>query len=136
MQSQLSTLKRQYGSLQALVAKTSSSTGSTTPVPTITKLQKPPPRQPNDPEIIEFQGLTWKWCDKCFNGTWNRTHITTEHVAGIGKRNRRRQPSSNETNNNNNSAPQANVAQVPPPDDTSSTVQANIATSSSTLDFI
>ncbi len=128
--------KEQYGSLQALVTKTSSPTGSTTPAPTVTKLQKPPPRQPSDPEIIEFQGLTWKWCDKCFNGTWNHTHNTTEHVAGIGKCNRRHQSPSNETNNNNPPAPQANVAQAPPPDDTSSTVQTNIATSSSTLDFI
>lgn len=137
LQSQLSTLKGQYGSLQALVAKTPSPTGPPTPAPTITKLQKPPPRKPTDPEIIEFQGLTWKWCDKCFNGTWNRTHITNEHVAGIGKRNRRRPPPSNETNNNNNNpTPQANIAQVPPPDDASPTVQANVATSSSTLDFL
>ncbi len=131
------TLKGQYRSLQALVAKTPSPTGPPTPAPTITKLQKPPPRKPTDPEIIEFQGLTWKWCDKCFNGTWNRTHITNEHVAGIGKRNRRRPPPSNETNNNiNTPTPQANIAQVPPPDDASPTVQANVATSSSTLDFI
>jgi hypothetical protein len=140
LQSQLSTLKGQYGSLQALIAKTISSTNANTPTPTVTKLQKPPPKHPNDPEIIEFKGYTWKWCDKCFDGTWNRTHVTSEHVAGVGKRHRRREPPPSDNKNAPAApVPQANIAQAPPPDDTLSpppTAHANIATVSSILDFI
>ncbi len=143
LQSQLSTLKGQYGSLQALVAR-ATLPGPPTPIPNpnTSKLQKPPPKQDGEPEITEFQGLTWKWCDKCFNGTWNRTHVTSEHVAGISKRNRCRQPppaTDNNNNNNNGSTPQANLAQnnsADTPISTPSVNQANIAASSSTLDFI
>jgi hypothetical protein len=71
LQSQLSSIKTQYASLQALFAKTKS---PPTPLPTQTKLQKPPPKQPDESEITTFQGLVWKWCDKCFGGSWNRTH--------------------------------------------------------------
>jgi hypothetical protein len=67
LQSQLSTLKGQYSSLQAFIAK--STLPPPTPTPTAIKLQKPPPKQPGEPEIIDFKGYTWKWCDKCFDGT-------------------------------------------------------------------
>jgi hypothetical protein len=112
LQSQLSSLTTKYSSLQALIAQPSP---SPTP-PAKEKLQKPPPCKPGEPEITEYNGLVWKWCDKCFNGCWNRIHITNEHVAGIGKRNRRRQEVNNNNNNNNNNnqnnnnSPQANLA--------------------------
>ncbi len=82
LQSRFSSLQTQYMTLQALVAKT-----STTPLPQPQheKLQKPPPRKDGEPEIIEFQGRTWKWCEKCFGGSWNRTHVSAEHVPGKGK---------------------------------------------------
>jgi hypothetical protein len=139
LQSQLYTLKGQYGSLKAFIAK--STLPPPTPTPTATKLQKPPPRQPGKPEIINFKGYTWKWCDKCFGGTWNRTHITSEHVAGVGKRNRRHQPPPSDATNTNLSAttPQANLAQPLPPDDDTTPdplAQAHIAAASSSLDFI
>jgi hypothetical protein len=57
LQSQLAQLKGQYGSIQALIAK------STVPNPTETKLQKILPRKSGEPEIIEYKGFTWKWCD-------------------------------------------------------------------------
>jgi hypothetical protein len=110
LQSQLSTLKGQYGSLQAFVAK--STLPPSTPTPTATKLQKPPPRKPGEPEIIDFKGYTWKWCDKCFDGTWNRTHVTSEHVVGAGKSKRHHQPPPNDATNNHltTTTPQANLA--------------------------
>lgn len=60
LQSQQSTLKGQYGSLQALVGQTTLP-GPLTPTlnPNATKLQKPPPRQFDEPKITEFQGLTY-----------------------------------------------------------------------------
>lgn len=137
LQSQFSTLQTQYS---ALMAKTSQ--------PPPERLQKPPAHKPGDSEVIEFQGRTWKWCDKCFGGAWNRTHVTAEHVAGKGKRNRRRQsPTDSNTNNNtnNNSTPQANLASSPSPPsppavETTTTPpqpQANLTTPTSfSLDFI
>jgi hypothetical protein len=147
LKSELSSIKHQYGSLHALLAKSTSATPlqASPPLPTQTKLQKLPPKQPTDPDIVTFQNIIWKWCDKCFGSSWNRTHITSEHVPGIGKRNRRRQATTNnndENNNNaNNNSPQAHLAQAPPVDnttvsDSSSTNQANIAAASSSLDFI
>ncbi len=60
------------------------------------KLNKPPPKKENDPEVIEFEGFQWKWCNKCFNGSWNRTHVTAEHQPGKGRsRNHQRQPPEN-----------------------------------------
>jgi hypothetical protein len=122
---------KQYGSLQALLAKS-----VPTPPDKSTKLQKPPPRQDNEPEVIEFKGYTWKWCDKCFNGTWNRTHVNAEHVAGVGKCNKNcKMPS---TDNDSTSDLKANLAAAASDDnpDESPTSQANIAASSSTLDFL
>ncbi len=83
----LQTLQGQFSSLQgryqALIA--SKDTSSSTPMPTPTpppKINKPPPKKEGEPEIIEFENRTWKWCDKCFGGCWNRTHITEEHQPG------------------------------------------------------
>jgi hypothetical protein len=147
LQSKLSSLQGQYSSLHALFAQS-----ILTPTPkTQDKLQKPPPRKPSDPEITTFNGLVWKWCDKCFNGSWNHTHITSEHVAGVGKRNRRRQDGNNNNNSNGNNQetppatnnapiPQANLVQLPTSNDSTPTPtdnQANItALSSPSLDFL
>jgi hypothetical protein len=153
LQSQLSTIKGQYGSLQALIAKSTTPT-PITPLPTTVKLQKPPPKQSSDPEITTFQDIVCKWCDKFFGGSWNRTHISSEHVSGIGKRNRRHQKltnnddannttPTNNNNNNNNNSPQAHLAQSSSSDnnnnstsDSSSPIEANIATASLSLVFI
>jgi hypothetical protein len=130
LQSQLSTVTKQYGTLQALLAK-----NVPTPPDKSTKLQKPPPRQDNKPEVIEFKGYTWKRCDKCFNGTWNRTHVTAEHVAGVGKGNKNRKTPP--TDNASISDLKANLAAIASDDspDESPTPQANVAASSSTLNF-
>jgi hypothetical protein len=143
LQSQLSSLTSRYNNLHALVAQSSA------PPPLIPgreKLQKPRAKKPDDPEITTYNGFVWKWCDKCFNGCWNRTHITSEHVAGVGKRNRRRQPPPNSDNKNNddkNALSQPNLATIPPPTPSTSetpapsTVQAMIATDTIPgLDFL
>lgn len=127
------TLKTQY---QALVAK------SKLPPPQQERLQKPATHKIGEPEVTEFQGRAWKWCNKCFGGSWNHTHITEEHVAGKGKQNHHHPPPSDNNNNNNNT--QANVATLPSPSspttDTSATPpqpQANVTpTTSFSLDFV
>jgi hypothetical protein len=103
LKSELSTFKSNYALL--VKANTSNNPTQGSMIPNL-RLEKPPPRQSGTPEIIDFKGLTWKWCDKCFNGSCNRTHITAEHQVGIGKRNRRRQTPQTDSN------PQANLAQV------------------------
>jgi hypothetical protein len=142
LQLQLSSLTTRYNSLHALVAQSSV---LPPPIPGKEKLQKPPAKKPEDPEITTFNGLVWKCCDKCFNGCWNRTHVTSKHVAGVGKRNRRRQPPPNANNNYNNdkNTPQAQLAAIPPPTPSDSespappTVQALVATDYlSGLDFL
>jgi hypothetical protein len=112
LQAQLSTVKTQY----AMIAKLRQPSNTTPTGTPSTKLQKPPPRQAGTPEIIEFQGFTWKWCDKCFNGSWNRTHVTSEHVAGIGKKNRGHQPAPGQQN------VLANIASITPSNDSSNIV--------------
>jgi hypothetical protein len=145
LQSKITTLQSQYVALQSQITKAPTPTP-----PPKEKIQKPPPRQANDPEITEFQGLVWKWCDKCHGGCWNRTHITSEHVPGKGKHNHQYQtPDNNKNNNTNNPSnnnnnnttpPQANIAQIPSPSsnaDPPSTPEANIATNNSySLDFM
>jgi hypothetical protein len=73
LQNKFSSLQGHYTSLQALVASKDTSP-TPTPTTTNTKLNKPPPRKEGDPEVVEFENRTWKWCDKCFGGIWNRTH--------------------------------------------------------------
>jgi hypothetical protein len=48
--------------------------------------------KPSDPEITEFEGYTWKWCNKCFGGFWNRTHVTEEHQPEKGKSKNKKTP--------------------------------------------
>jgi hypothetical protein len=54
LHSQLSSLMTQYKSLHALIA---SPTLQPTPSLAKEKLQKPPPRKPEEPEITEFNGF-------------------------------------------------------------------------------
>jgi len=140
LQAQLSNLKTQ----QAMIAKTSNpNPNPTNNGPPSTRLQKPPPKQAGAPETTEFQGFTWKWCDKCFNGSWNRTHVTSEHVAGIGKRTRWRPPGQEDTANiaatttNANLPPTTTATPEPtPPSTTTTALQSSIVQNqSSTLDF-
>jgi hypothetical protein len=144
----ISSLKAELSSFKHNYAQLAKTTSDIKPPPTNNpnlRLEKLPQRQPGTPEIVEFKGFTWKWCDKCFNGSWNRTHITAEHQVGIGKRNRRRTTPQNATN------PQANLAQGSPTDsppipaansepttDHSSTsdLHSNMASTTSSMDFM
>jgi hypothetical protein len=130
LQSQFSSLQDRY---QALIA--SKEALPPTPIPTPPpKINKPPPKKEGEPEVIEFENRTWKWCDKCFGSCWNRTHVTKEHQPGkVRSKNRRPPPSNNNNNNSNPSSP------PPPPSspDNTSTNEANItATYDYNMDFV
>jgi hypothetical protein len=136
LQSQLNSLKGQNSTLQSFIAKT-----KTPPIPNpsdSTKLQKPPPKKEGESEIIEYKGYTWKWCGKCFDGSWNRTHVTSEYVIGAGKRNHHHQYDSD---SKKIPMPAANLVEtqsgITPTTDASDDAanQANLS-SSSTLDFL
>jgi hypothetical protein len=139
LQAELSSVKTNYAMLSK--ATNLNQPNPTPPTPQL-KIEKPPPRQSGTPEIVEFKGFTWKWCDKCFNGSWNRTHVTADHQPGIGKRNRRRQQQSGATTPQANLATPTTTVQPPPEAPTPSndsavttSLQSNIA-SSTTLDFM
>jgi hypothetical protein len=83
MKSQLSSLQTRYAAFMA---------SKDPPMPNPTKLNKPPPHKPGGPEIIDFKNRTWKWCGKCFGGSWNRTHITEEHQPGNGRNKNKKAP--------------------------------------------
>jgi len=89
LQNRFSMLQGQY---QAFAAVKDKPAPTTPPPPSSTKLNKPPQKKADDPEVIEFEGRTWKWCKKCFGGSWNRTHVTDEHQPGKGRSKNRRQP--------------------------------------------
>ena len=60
---------------------------------------------------------------KCFNGSWNRTHVTALHQPGKGRnKNRQRQPPENPTAPIANAPLPTNIGSTPVP-------QANIAAS-------
>ncbi len=85
----------------------------------------------DDPKIIEFENCTWKWCDKCFGGCWNRTHITSEHQPEKGhNKNRKTTPT--------NTTEKKTLAESPQPSPPNNpTNEANIAaTSDYTSDFV
>jgi hypothetical protein len=133
----LQTLQNQFSSLQgryqALVA--SKDTQSTTPTPTPPpKINKPPPKKDGEPEVIEFDNRTWKWCDKCFGGCWNRTHVTEEHQPGKGRSKNRRPPPTTSTDTSfSNSTQQQSSSPLP----TTSSTEANVAnTSEFNMDFV
>jgi hypothetical protein len=124
LQHKFSSLQGRYSSLQALVASKETQVPSPTP-PLHIKLNKPPPRKDGEPEVVEFENRTWKWCDKCFGGIWNRTHVTEEHQPGKGRSKNRKPPASTPTNTDT------------PPTPTPSSNEANIAnTSDYNMDFV
>jgi len=87
LHSKFSSLQGKY---QALVAAKLPPTPSN-PTPN-QKLTKPPAYKAGDPEVTEFEGRTWKYCAKCFGGTWNRTHVTSEQQPGKGRSKNRKTP--------------------------------------------
>jgi hypothetical protein len=123
LQDKFSSLQSKYSALQAHITKKSSDT----PSPPKQKLNKPPSKKPDDPEVTEFEGYTWKWCDKCIWGSWNCTHITEEHQPGKGKRKNRRTPPPQDLPSPLSPTPTANLAEAP------SSSEANTASSSSAL---
>jgi hypothetical protein len=46
------------------------------------KIPKQPPKKEGKPEIQEYEGHTWKQCNKSFSGVWNCTHVVAEHQQG------------------------------------------------------
>ncbi len=87
-----------------------------------------------------MNGTTWKWCAKCFNGTWTKTHVTAEHVCGRGRQQTRQTPVNNNNDNTNITAPQANLSMsstVSSDPTYSQVLQANISASNTfELDFM
>jgi len=126
LQTKFSSLQTKYSSLQAQIA--SKISDNVLPPPSKPKLNKPPIKKPSDPEITEFEGYTWKWCDKCFGGSWNRTHITKEHQPGKGKSKNKKTPPPSQTGDQvKKSDITANIA----------TTEVNLAQdSSSQMDFL
>lgn len=130
LQNQFQSLNGRY---QALIATKDNLPPPTQPPPTSGTVNKPPPKKTNDPEIIEFENRTWKWCKKCFGGSWNRTHITEEHQPGKGRSKNHRQPPppSDETTAG------AGAKSPSPPTDVIPSPKANIAGESNfALDFV
>ena len=133
LQSQFASLQSNYTALQAQtqnLAKNSNNNNNNNHQ----KLNKPPPKKPTDPETIEFEGYLWKWCEKCFNGSWNRTHVTAEHQPGKGKsKNRQRKSPENQsamiaTNETppSNATPQANIALSPSTSEAPSNIPSSV----------
>jgi hypothetical protein len=125
LQSKFAALQSEYVALQAQSQNSSKDNNNNSNINRI-KLNKPPPRKENEPEIVDFEGYQWKWCEKCFGGSWNRTHITSEYQPGKGRsKTRQRQPPE---------ASSALLAITPAPTPTEGQPQANIATPQSTTD--
>jgi hypothetical protein len=82
----------------------------------------------------------WKWCAKCFNGAWTKTHVTAEHVRGRGPQQSRATPDADTTNNNKATKPQANLStpsDVTPAPTYGEALQANISAQNTfKLDFM
>jgi hypothetical protein len=133
MKTKYNTLQGNYSSLQALVASTSPNTPIQPQAQLQGKIPKPSPRKEGEPEVQEYEGRIWKWCNKCIGGTWNRTRVTSEHQPGKGKLKHHRQPLPTETSSTTPTVPstQANIAE------TAVTPQANVANSSNfEMDFL
>jgi hypothetical protein len=136
LRSNYSTLQKECASLRALLA----SKDQTQPPPT-GSTNKPSKWKPGEPEVVELNGTTWKWCAKCFNGAWTKTHVTAEHVRGRGRQQTRQSPSNTYNNDTNaNNTPQANLSttSTTSSDPTYSQVlQSNISASNNfELDFM
>jgi hypothetical protein len=135
LQTNYSSLQKECSSLQALIATKDK------PQPSPSGLSNKPTKwKPGEPEIVELNGTTWKWCAKCFNGAWTRTHITAEHVRGRGRQQHRQPPPDSNNNDNNNTStptPQANLSTTPTDPTYSQILQANISASTSyDVDFM
>jgi len=107
-------LQKECSSLKALLA--------TKDKPNPSGVKKPPKWKEGEPEITELNGITWKWCAKCFNGSWNKTHITSEHIHGRGKQQQRQQP---QTEGGKANLASADVS--PPVTDANANANANIS---------
>lgn len=127
LQDQFSSLQSKYSALQAQLTK---KTSDTPPTPK-SKLNKPPAKKPDDPEVTEFEGYTWKLCNKCFGGSWNHPHITEEHRPGKGKSKNCHTTPPQDSSSPPPPTPTANLAAAPP------SSEANIASSlSATMDIL
>jgi hypothetical protein len=73
---ELSSLKAYIAKLQKVPSQDSG---------TIKKPTHPP--KDSEKESTTINGVTWHYCQKCFNGkgSWKKTHTTAEHVKGAGK---------------------------------------------------
>jgi hypothetical protein len=98
----------------------------------------PSPNKPGDPEVVELDGTTWKWCAKCFNGAWTKTHIMAEHVRGRGRQQQcQTPPDANDNNNPGTPTPQANLSTASSNLTYSQVLQANTsAPTSYEMDFM
>jgi hypothetical protein len=83
----------------------------------------------SEQEIVDFNGINWKWCTECFNSTY----YIAEHFQGSRKKQQRQTPSSN-----NNSQANLYIVETPSIHHTYREVlQANIITSNNfELDFL
>ncbi len=134
LQNRFSMLQGQY---QAFAAVKDKPAPTTPPPPSSTKLNKPPQKKADDPEVIEFEGRTWKWCKKCFGGSWNRTHVTDEHQPGKGRsKNRRQPPPSDDTPPGASNQPQDKQQIQPQPSNTPLPTANATGTSSFDMDFV
>lgn len=119
------TLQQECSSLKALLA-------SKDLKPTPSGPKKPPKWQEGDPEMTELDGTTWKWCAKCFNRSWNKTHVTSEHVRGQGKQQQHQQPRIDDRK-----AHLASADVTPPPPSDDATNSANMSVPATfELDFM
>jgi hypothetical protein len=64
-QTNYSSLQKECSSLRAIIANKD----KLQPSPSGPS-NKPTKWKPGDPEIVELNGTTWKWCAKCLNGAW------------------------------------------------------------------
>jgi hypothetical protein len=111
-------LQKGSSSLKALLA-----TKDLKPTPYGTK--KPPKWQEGHPEVTKLDGTTWKWCAKCFNGSWNKTHVTSEQVRGHGKQQQHQPP---RTEDGKENLASADVQPSPPSEDATSSANLSVPT--------
>jgi hypothetical protein len=132
LQANYSNLQKECVSLRSLV------TSKDKPQPSTSN--KPPKWTPGQPEVKELNGTIWKWCAKCFNGAWTKTHVTSEHVRGRGRQSIHKTPQDTNNGNSNAPIPQANLSttsDITPAPTYSEALQANLSTENTfELDFM
>jgi len=67
LQSSFSALQANYSTLQKDYLSLKSQLTKKTPT---NNVQKPAKWKQGEPEVVELNGVIWKWCAKCFNGAW------------------------------------------------------------------